>query len=375
MVGLTAARPREPWRLSYPETVSAPSATTGPDEITDGPEADRRGGRGSHRGVVASARRRWADQPSTRGPVGRWTRRILVANLVGQIGIILTGGLVRLTGSGLGCSTWPRCEPGTFTPVFEPATPLHAYVEFGNRLLTFVVGALAIATVVAVWRLRGRRPSLRLLGAAPLLGVLLQAAIGGITVLTRLNPWTVMLHFMVSIGLVAVSTLLLLRAREGDGPVVAKAHPVLRQLAAVMAVVASGVLVLGTAVTGAGPHAGDAGDPVRLDIDPRTISWLHADLVLLFLGLAVGLYVALRVTDAPHRAVWWASAVLVVTLAQGALGYVQYALAVPISLVWLHMLGACLLTVAVTGLQLGLRERALAPVGLPAPRDEPVPAR
>lgn len=295
------------------------------------------------------------------GPVGRWTRRILVANLVGQIGIIMTGGLVRLTGSGLGCSTWPRCEPGTFTPVFEPATPFHAYIEFGNRLLTFVVGLLVVAALVAVWRLRGRSLGLRLLGVAPLLGVLLQAGIGGITVLTGLAPWTVMLHFMVSVGLVAISTMLLLRAREGDGPVTTKAHPVLRQLAGVIAVVATGVLVLGTAVTGAGPHAGDADDPVRLPIDPRTISWLHADLVLLFLGLAVGLYVALRVTDAPRRAAWWASAVLVVTLAQGLLGYVQYALAVPIALVWLHMLGACLLTVAVTGLQLGLRGRALAP--------------
>lgn len=347
--------------LSYPGRVTAPATTTGPDEITYGPRASPGGSTDAGLGGVAGLRRLWAGQGSVTGPVGRGTRRILVANLVAQVGIIMTGGLVRLTGSGLGCSTWPRCEPGAFTPVFQPELEFHTWVEFGNRLLTFVVGVLAIAALVAVWRLRGRRLSLRLLGAAPLLGVLLQAGIGGITVLTQLHPGTVMLHFMVSIGLVAVSTLLLLRAREGDGPVTTKAHPVLRQLAGVIAVVATGVLVLGTAVTGAGPHAGDADDPVRLPIDPRTISWLHADLVLLFLGLAVGLYVALRVTDAPRRAVWWASAVLVVTLAQGLLGYVQYALAVPITLVWLHMLGACLLTVAVTGLQLGLRERALAP--------------
>ena len=292
---------------------------------------------------------------------------VVLANLVAQVGIVLTGGLVRLTGSGLGCSTFPQCEPGSYTPAFQPATPYHAYVEFGNRLLTFVVAVLAIAALVAVWRLRPRR-RLRLLGAAPLVGVVVQAGIGGITVLTHLTPWTVMLHFMVSMALVAVSTVLVLRVREGDGAPRPLVHPVLRQLAAVLAALAAVVLVLGTAVTGAGPHSGDADQPVRLGIDPRTISWLHADAVLLFLGLAVGLYVALRITDAPRGATRWSGAVLVVTLAQGALGYTQYALAVPAGLVWAHMLGACLTVVTVTGVQLALRERATVGYGVPQPR-------
>lgn len=299
--------------------------------------------------------RRWLD------PLSRHVGLVLAANLVAQVGIVLTGGLVRLTGSGLGCPTWPRCEAGTYTPTFQPERGYHAYVEFGNRLLTFVVTVLAIAALVAVWRLRPRR-RVRLLGAAPLVGVVLQAGIGGITVLTHLTPWTVMVHFTVSMGLIAVSTMLLLRVREGDGAPRSLVHPVLRQLAAVLAAIAAVVLVLGTAVTGAGPHSGDAEEPVRLGIDTRTISWLHADTVLLFLGLAVGLYVALRITDAPRGATRWSGAVLLVTLAQGTLGYTQYALAVPAPLVWAHMLGACLLVVAVTGVQVALRERpALSP--------------
>ncbi len=295
-----------------------------------------------------------------------WTRRILLANLVAQVGIVLTGGLVRLTGSGLGCSTWPECEPGTYTPTAQPEMGIHAHVEFGNRLLTFVVGLLAVAALVAVWRVRPRRRGLRLLAAAPLLGVVGQVLLGGVTVLTELHPVPVAGHFLLSMVLVAVSTVLLLRLGEGDGPPRALVHPVLRRTAAGLGAVTAGVLVLGTAVTGAGPHSGDADSPARLGLDPRTVSWLHADLVLLLLGLTIGLVVALRVTGAPALAVRRAQLVLGVIIAQGAVGYAQYALDLAEPLVWLHMLGACLLVVAVTALQLGLRERAA--VAAPAPR-------
>ena len=300
-----------------------------------------------------------------------WTRRILLANLVAQVGIVLTGGLVRLTESGLGCSTWPECEPGTYTPTLQPETGLHAYVEFGNRLLTFAVGVLAIAALVAVWRLRPRRRGLRLLAATPLLGVVAQVLLGGVTVLTDLHPVPVAGHFLLSMVLVAASTVLLLRLSEGDGPPRALVHPVIRRMAAGLAAVTAGVLVLGTAVTGAGPHSGDADSPARLGLDPRTVSWLHADLVLLLLGLTVGLVVALRVTGAPARAVRLAQLVLGVILVQGAVGYAQYALDLARPLVWAHMLGACLLVAAVTALQLGLRERA--GVLPPAPRSPATP--
>lgn len=288
-------------------------------------------------------------------PAGRTTRAILVTNLVVQVAIVVTGGLVRLTGSGLGCPTWPQCVPGSYIPVVEQAEGINSLVEFGNRLLTFVVGAAAVATLVAVWRL-GRR-HLRLLGAAPLAGVVLQAGLGGVTVLTSLNPVTVAAHFLVSMALVAVSTLLVLRVRDGDGPAVPVVPAPVRMLALLLAVVAAAVLVVGTVVTGAGPHSGDARDPARFGLDPRSVSWLHADLVLLFVGLLVGMLVALAVTGAPpqlRRRGWW---LLGVTLAQGSVGYTQYATGLPEALVAIHMLGASLLVVAVTALLSGLRTR------------------
>ncbi|SDQ44085.1 cytochrome c oxidase assembly protein subunit 15 [Quadrisphaera sp. DSM 44207] len=292
---------------------------------------------------------------------GRWLGPVLVAQLVAEIGIVLTGGLVRLTGSGLGCPTWPQCVPGSYVPTVEQAEGFHKHIEFGNRLLTFVVGALAVAALVAVWRLRPQRPLLRLLAAAPLVGVLAQGVIGGITVRTGLNPLTVALHFLVSMALIAVSTLLVLRAREGDGPPRPLVHPALVWWGRLVAVVAAVVLVLGTLVTGAGPHSGDADEPARLAVDPRTLSWLHADAVLLFVGLVVGLAVTLRVVGAPAVTARRALLVVGVTLAQGALGYTQYALDLARPLVWLHMLGACLLVVAVTALLVSLRERGDGP--------------
>lgn len=299
---------------------------------------------------------------------GRWTRRILFANVVVQSGIVVTGGLVRLTGSGLGCPTWPQCDPGSYTPVLEPEGGWHPYIEFGNRLLTFVVGVVAVAALVAVWR-TGRR-HLRLLAAAPPLGVVAQALLGGVTVLTDLHPVTVAAHFLVSMVLIAVSVSLLVRVQEPDGPVVRTVPAAVRQLGRLLAAVGAAVLVVGTVVTGSGPHSGDAEAPARFDLDPRTMSWLHADLVLLFLGLLVGLLVALHVTGAPPLALRRARWVLGVTLAQGAVGYVQYATDLPEPLVALHMLGACLLTVTLTGLVLSLRRHE----PLPSPT-APVSAR
>ena len=297
----------------------------------------------------------------------RATRAILVANVVVQVGIVVTGGLVRLTGSGLGCPTWPECVPGSYTPVVEQAEGFHSLIEFGNRLLTFVVGVVALAAFVAVWRL-GRR-HLRPLGAVPLVGVVLQAGLGGVTVLTSLHPATVAAHFLLSMVLVAASTLLLLRVRGGVGPAVPVVPAPVRTLAWMTAAVAVAVLVVGTLVTGSGPHSGDAEDPARFGLDPRTVSWLHADLVLLFVGLLVGLLVAFAVTGAPgalRRRGWW---LLGVTVVQAGIGYVQYATDLPEALVAAHMLGASLLVVAVTAVVSGTRTRA--PGDVPAPRGEP----
>jgi cytochrome c oxidase assembly protein subunit 15 len=280
-------------------------------------------------------------------------RVALLANLVTQVGIVVTGGLVRLTGSGLGCPTWPQCVPGSYTPVVEQSEGYHKYVEFGNRLLTGVIGIAALGAFVVVWLLvRQRRavgaPTSRgLLGlaAVPVLGVVAQAGLGGITVLAGLSPQTVAAHFLVSMVLVAASTALYLTLLA---PTPAVARQEVRWIARSVAVVAAVVLVLGTVVTGSGPHSGDADAPARFSFDPRLVSWLHADAVWLFVGLVAALLLAVRLVGAHPAVVRRALWLLAVTLLQGAVGYVQYFTALPVALVAAHMLGASLLVVAVT---------------------------
>lgn len=276
-------------------------------------------------------------------PVGRWTRRTFQANLVCQIGIVVTGGAVRLTGSGLGCPTWPQCAPGSYTPTVEQAEGFHKYVEFGNRLLTFVLAVVAIAALAAAWRHRPRRRPLVLLAAAGLLGIVAQAILGGITVITGLNPAIVAAHFLLSMALIAAAALLLHRSAESsDGPATSLVRPEIRWLARALIVVSIAVLVVGTVVTGSGPHSGDADTPARFDLDPQTVSWLHADLVIAFLGLSAAMIVALRLVDGPALARSRSWQLLAVSLAQGLIGYAQYFTGLPEILVGLHMLGACL---------------------------------
>ena len=265
--------------------------------------------------------------------------RVALVNAVANGLIVVTGGLVRLTGSGLGCPTWPRCTDDSF--VTTPELAAHGAIEFGNRLLTFVLTAAAIATVVAVWR--SPRRDLRLLAVLTFLGIPAQALLGGVTVLTGLNPWTVAAHFLVSAVLVALATTLWLRSREpGVG------QPLLRRplvlLVGGIAAVTAAVLVLGTVVTGAGPHSGDQNASHRMDFDPETVSQLHADLVFLLVGLTVALLLALHATDSSGRIRRAARDLLIVQLAQGVVGFVQYFTDLPIALVLVHMLGAVLIT-------------------------------
>lgn len=270
--------------------------------------------------------------------------RLALVNAVANGLIVVTGGAVRLTGSGLGCPTWPRCTEESFVSTDELA--INGAIEFGNRLLTFVVAAAAIATVVAVWR--SPRRDLRRLAVVTFLGVPAQALLGGVTVLTGLNPWTVAAHFLVSAVLVALATTLWLRSREpGVGP------PLLRRpfvlLTWGIAAATAAVIVVGTIVTGSGPHSGDVDEndiPTgnRIGIDTELISQLHADVVFLLLGLTVALLVALYATDSPDRVRRAARDLLIVQLAQGVVGYVQYFTELPIALVLLHMLGAVLIT-------------------------------
>ena len=296
-------------------------------------------------------------------------RRLALANVVANGAIVVTGGVVRLTGSGLGCPTWPRCTEESF--VTTPEMAGHGLIEFGNRLLTFVLTAVAIAVVVAVWR--SPRRDLRPLAALAFLGIPVQAAIGGVTVLTGLNPWTVAVHFLVSTVLVALTTVLWLRSREpGVG------RPLVRRPVALLvggiAAVTAVVLVLGTIVTGSGPHSGDVDDdgvPTgdRMGFDPETVSQLHADGVFLLVGLTIALLVALYAMDSPGRVRRAARDLLVVQLLQGVVGFVQYFTHLPVVLVLVHMLGAVLVTVYTARLVWSVRGPATEqPLDTPAVR-------
>lgn len=295
----------------------------------------------------------------------RNARRILWANLVAQIGIVVTGGAVRLTGSGLGCSTWPQCEPGQFTPVLHRATSFHPYVEFGNRTLTGVLAVLAVATAWVVWADRGRERPYRALGLVPLLGVAVQAVVGGLTVLVDLHPGWVAAHFLISMVLVAASTTVLVRHREGDGPPLVRAEPTVRRLSLALLPVAVAVLGLGVVATGSGPHSGDEEVAYRFALDPVLVSKVHAVSVWLFVAGTVLLVV---LTRRAHPAVRGAArALLVVTLLQGVVGYVQYFTGLPGVLVAVHMLGASVFVVAVTRQLLSLRDRpTLTPDAAPS---------
>jgi len=283
-------------------------------------------------------------------------RRVVLVNLILEIGIVVTGGLVRLSGSGLGCPTWPQCVPGSFIPVPHRARGFHQLVEFGNRTLTGVVGVAAVLVIVAVWRWAPQRRALRRISLLPLVGVLLQAVLGGITVLTGLNPAIVATHFLASMVLVVLSAYLLYRVGEGDHPPAALVRSEIRPVAWVTGALGAVVLALGTVVTGSGPHSGDASTP-RFGFDPRTISWLHADAVMLFAGLVVAVLLAVRLTTADRRPGRAWTAVLGVTLAQGLVGYTQYLTGLPEVLVLIHLLGASLLAVSLTWGVLSLRKR------------------
>jgi heme a synthase len=293
----------------------------------------------------------------------RWWPRVMWINLVAQVGIVVTGGVVRVSKSGLGCPTWPRCVPGSLTPVATQTEGFHTYVEFGNRLLTSVVSATALAVLVlTVVTVRATGASRRWLwwGSLPLVLVAGQAVLGGVTVLTGLSPQTIVGHFLLSEVLVAASAWLLLAGppsgtllssygleASGQGvPPVPRRE--IRLLAALLTGVAAVVLVMGTVVSGSGPHSGDARLTGRFDLDPQLVSWLHADLVLVFLGLVVATLVAVRVTDQDLVLRRRVTLLLAVTLGQGLLGYVQYFTGLPEAVVVAHMLGASLLVVAVT---------------------------
>lgn len=300
-------------------------------------------------------------------------RRLTLANVIANIGIVITGGAVRLTGSGLGCSTWPKCTAHDLVPT--DAMPFHAYIEFGNRMVTFIVAVVAIATFVGIRLARPVRRDLSRLALLVALGVPAQAVLGGITVLTGLNPYTVMVHFLVSVVMVALATALWQRTKLDERAPYLPSRPYLRTFAVVLCVTAFATLAVGTLVTGSGPHGGDP-DAGRTGLDPALISQLHADVVFLLVGLTAALVILVHVINVGRLARRAAYFLLAVEVAQGVIGYVQYFTGLPWGVVLAHMLGAALLT-AVT---VNVVVQIAAPRGVPADfeadakRDDPVPS-
>lgn len=259
--------------------------------------------------------------------------------LFAQAAIVVTGGAVRLTGSGLGCPTWPECTPGSYTPKpYQVEEQVKVWIEFGNRLLTFVLVLAAITVVVSV--LAAGRKDLRGLALGQVLGILGQGILGGITVLTGLHPATVAAHFLLSIVLIAGATSL--RAQrfapfEKENPA-----PLVKRIATAHIIVSFCVIFLGTLVTGSGPHAGDAKAP-RLPFDLRTMAWIHADAVIVLFGITFGLFV---VHGASERTKKRLKIFVAIALGQGLIGYVQWYLDLPELLVALHLVGSTLVWIA-----------------------------
>ena len=277
------------------------------------------------------------------------THWILVANVWAQTAILVTGAVVRLTSSGLGCPTWPTCTGSSWVPVTGQSQGWHKYIEFGNRTLTGVLIIIAICALGAVaWDVlyeKTGRKGLVWLAAIPLLGTLAQAVLGGITVLTKLNPYTVSAHFLLSMVIVYASVVLQLRADEtGDGPIALTVHKVIRTASWVLLTVGAIVITMGVITTGSGPHAGDS-VAARYHFDQRVVAWFHADIVLFFLGLLVGVIISLYVTNAPDRVRTRAWYLVIIAVAQGIIGYSQWFSGLPVALVTLHVLGAGVLWV------------------------------
>jgi cytochrome c oxidase assembly protein subunit 15 len=295
-------------------------------------------------------------------------RGIYIANLIGQCAIVVTGAVVRLTGSGLGCPTWPECIEGSYTPTARQTQAWHKYVEFGNRMLTFALVVLAVAAIAgAVVDARRRkaagaprRPVLLWLAVVPIVGTFAQAVLGGVTVLTGLHPATVSAHFLLSMAIIAGVVALVVRAGDpGDRPLRPLAPRPVTVLAWVLVAVSAAVVLMGAVVTGSGPYSGDAASENRYSFDPRTVSWLHADVVLLFIGLVVGLIVALAVLRGPAAAQRRTWLLLAVAIMQGALGYTQYFAGEPVALVALHVSGATVMWAVVLFIPSTLRTRGI----------------
>ncbi|MGV9453437.1 COX15/CtaA family protein [Streptomyces sp. NPDC003635] len=313
------------------------------------------------RNPLAFIAARWTPDPRT-------VQRAALAALVMSVVIVVTGGAVRLTGSGLGCPTWPKCTEDSINNTAEMG--IHGYIEFGNRLLTYVLCAAVGWAIIAARSEKPYRRSLTRLGWAQFWVVMGNAILGGIVVLVGLNPYTVAAHFLLSTALIAVATVMWQRTREGDEaprPLVGKS---VQQLVRVMVVATVLLIAVGTVVTGAGPHAGDSSEVERMPLDWENVSRLHAVLAWIVVTLTFALWFVLKAVDAPPGPLARTRDLFLVLLGQGVIGYVQYFTDLPEILVGAHMFGSCLVWIGTLRVLLALRERPSAEVAVPGPAAE-----
>ncbi|GAA3243561.1 COX15/CtaA family protein [Streptomyces lavendulae] len=303
---------------------------------------------------------RWTPSPRT-------VRRAALAALVMSVLIVVTGGAVRLTGSGLGCDTWPKCTDDSL--VVTQAQGFHGAIEFGNRMLTYVLCAAVGGIILAARSAAPWRHSLTRLGWLQFALVMGNAVLGGITVLTGLNPYSVAGHFLLATSLIAVTTVTWHRTGEGDAAPRPRVPGPVRKLSWALVATTLVLIAAGTVVTGSGPHAGDSNEIKRMPFDWATTAHVHAISAWLVCALAVAMWLVLRVVDAPDDTRARARDLLVVLLAQGAIGYVQFFTDVPEVLVAVHMLGSCLVWISVLRVVLSLRERSADPAQVPARND------
>jgi cytochrome c oxidase assembly protein subunit 15 len=279
--------------------------------------------------------------------------RLALASFIGLGLIVISGAAVRLTGSGLGCPDWPTCYKDRLTV----STQLHPLIEFSNRMVTVALVVVIGATVIGAYRRSTRRSDLVWLSWSLVAGVIGDAVLGAVVVYTKLNPYLVMVHMWFSLALLVVGIVLYHRSRYDYSPGARAevANQATRKVAWALDALFVCVVIAGTAATGSGPHAGGSEGQViarRLPVALRDVVMAHSSFAVAFLGAVLATFLILDATGAPGRLRGAAKRLLVVGVAQGAIGFLQYATHLPALLVELHVLGAVSLTIGVTTFQL-----------------------
>jgi len=317
-------------------------------------------------------------------------RRIALAGVVANAGLIMTGAAVRLSASGLGCPDWPTCTASSLIAARTRGDPiLHTWIEFTNRMLTGVLMVVAVLVLITAWRFRpggSIRRNIVWLAAVQPLGVVAQAVLGGIVVLTDLNPAAVSVHFLLSSGILALAVTLYVRCAEGDGKPTRLVRREVRVFAVAVVGVTALMLAAGTVVTGTGPLAGATFVPragrgpayvPRYHLPLEGVTQLHADIGWMLGTLVAAAAISLQLTGAPARARRLGWVLLGLVGLQGVIGYSQYFSGLPAGLVWVHVTGSMLIWIAALLLMFATRDRGpvAAAAGVPGPPlAEPVPA-